>query len=63
MVVINPFIQTQINNMLFMLTNFENSCEYAALQDDKQISASEQATLKKIKKAVAHFRKDLESVS
>jgi len=58
----NSFIQSQINNMLLSLKNFEVGCELAATKDDGSISREEEKQLKRIKKATDKYRKELESI-
>lgn len=58
----NPYIKTQINNIMAMVTTFEQACEIATIQDDKIISHEEVKALRHIKKANLHYLKELSKI-
>ena len=58
----NTYIKSQIDNMLMITKNFEQACDLAALQDDNMKSREEEKQLKKLHKAIANFRKELDSI-
>ena len=59
----NSYIKMQLNTMIQYLDGFEQACQIAAMKDDGQIDRKEQKRLKKIKKSVARFKRDLEKLS
>lgn len=58
----NPYIKMQVNNIKSMVETFKQSCEFAAKQDDGNISKKEQKILNQINKASISFLKDLEKI-
>ena len=58
----NTYIKMQLNTMIQYLNSFEQACQIAAAKDDGEIDPKEQKQLKKIKKAVAHFKSELQDI-
>lgn len=56
----NDFMKAEVVNMRFIINNFLQRLEYAALQDDERISADESKTMKRIQKASNRYLRDLE---
>ena len=56
----NDYMKTEVINVRFLINNFLQRLEYAALQDDEKISPEEARTIKRIQKASEKFLKDLE---
>ena len=48
--------------MIQYLDSFEQACEIAATRDDGQIDRKEEKQLRKIRKSVARFRKELQKI-
>ncbi|MBQ1341549.1 MAG: hypothetical protein IIY33_03590 [Erysipelotrichaceae bacterium] len=58
----NSYIKMQLNTMIQYLDSFEQACEIAATRDDGQIDRKEEKQLRKIRKSVARFRKELQKI-
>ena len=58
----NTYIKMQLNTMIQYLDSFEQACHIAAAKDDGEIDPKEQKQLKKIKKAVARFKSELQDI-
>lgn len=58
----NSYIKMQLNTMIQYLDSFEQACELAASKDDGEIDRNEQKQLRKIRKSVECFRRDLEKI-
>ena len=58
----NSYMKAQITNMIAITQTFEQTCDFAAMEDDGKKSLLEKMQLKKIKTASQKFRKELESV-
>ena len=58
----NRYIKMQLNTMIQYLDSFEQACQIAAAKDDGEIDPKEQKQLKKIKKAVARFKSELQDI-
>jgi len=58
----NSYIQAQVTNMIAMTKSFEQTCDFAAIQDDGIKSRDEEKQLKKIRAATQAFRKALETL-
>ncbi|MBE6124847.1 MAG: hypothetical protein E7186_00835 [Erysipelotrichaceae bacterium] len=58
----NTYIKMQLNTMIQYLDSFEQACQIAAAKDDGEIDPKEQKQLKKIKKAVARFKSELQDI-
>ena len=58
----NTYIKMQLNTMIQYLDSFEQACQIAATKDDGEIDPKEQKQLKKIKKAVACFKSELQDI-
>ena len=58
----NTYIKMQLNTMIQYLDSFEQACQIAAVKDDGEIDPKEQKQLKKIKKAVARFKSELQDI-
>ena len=58
----NTYIKMQLNTMIQYLDSFEQACQIAAAKDDGEIDPKEQKQLKKIKKAVARFKNELQDI-
>lgn len=58
----NTYIKAQIDNMQLILKSFETACDFAAMQDDGMQSREEEKQLKRLHKAIANFRKELDSI-
>ena len=58
----NTYIKMQLNPMIQYLDSFEQACQNAAAKDDGEIDPKEQKQLKKIKKAVARFKSELQDI-
>lgn len=58
----NSYIQAQVTNMVAITKNFEQACDFAAMQDDGIKSRDEEKQLKKIRAATQAFRKALETL-
>ena len=52
-------MKTEITNMRFALNTCLQRIEYAALQDDERITEEEEKKIKRIKKAMSRFTKEL----
>lgn len=59
----NSYIKMQLNVMIQYLDSFEQACQIAATKDDGQIDRREKKQLRKIRKSVARFKRDLEKLS
>ena len=55
----NPFIKSQITNIVTMTQAFKQGCQMAAKYDDGSISKDEAKTLKKIEAIADKFTSDL----
>lgn len=58
----NSYIKMQLKTMIQYLDSFEQACEIAATRDDGQIDRKEEKQLRKIRKSVARFRKELQKI-
>lgn len=58
----NTYIKMQLNTMIQYVDSFQQACELAVMKDDGIIDRKEEKQLKKIRKAVARFRKELEKI-
>ena len=58
----NSYIKMQLNTMIQYVDSFQLTCELAAMKDDGIIDRKEEKQLKKIRKAVARFKKELEKI-
>ena len=58
----NTYIKMQLQTMIQYVDSFQQACEIAAMKDDGVIDKKEQKQLKKIRKAVSRFKKDLENI-
>ena len=58
----NTYIKMQLNTMIQYLDSFESACQLAAMKDDGLIDKKEQKQLRKIRKSVARFKRDLEKI-
>ncbi|MBQ1521135.1 MAG: hypothetical protein IIZ74_00030 [Erysipelotrichaceae bacterium] len=58
----NSYIKMQLNTMIQYVDSFQQACELAAIKDDGIVDRKEEKQLKKIRKAVARFRKELEKI-
>ena len=58
----NTYIKMQLQTMIQYVDSFQQACEIAAMKDDGVIDKKEQKQLKKIRKAVSRFKKDLEKI-
>ena len=61
-IVMNTYIKMQLQTMIQYVDSFQQACEIAAMKDDGVIDKKEQKQLKKIRKAVSRFKKDLEKI-
>lgn len=59
----NPYIGSQITNMIIMVNTFKQACLCGALKDDGTIDKLEEKQLKRINKAVDRFIKELNAIS
>ena len=59
----NTYIKMQLNTMIQYLDSFEQACEIAASKDDGMIDRREEKQLKRIKKAVARFKRELQNIT
>ncbi len=59
----NSYIKMQLNTMIQYLDSFEQACQIAATRDDGQIDRKEEKQLRRIRKSVARFKRDLERIS
>lgn len=59
----NSYLDAQCRSIIATITAYEASCELAATKDDGKISREEKAALKKIKSAIAKFKKSIEKVA
>ena len=55
----NEFMKSQVNNALISLKTLDKSIELAAVQDDGVMSKEEQKQVKRIRKAVRRFEKEM----
>ena len=58
----NTYIKMQLQTMIQYVDSFQQACEIAAMKDDGVLDKKEQKQLKKIRKAVSRFKKDLEKI-
>lgn len=58
----NAHMITQINQILISVKVFEDSLRIAAQKDDGVISKEEEKIIKKIEKASARYKKQLEKI-
>ena len=59
----NSYIKMQLNTMIQYLDSFEQACQIAATRDDGQIDRKEEKQLRRIRKSVVRFKRDLERIS
>ena len=55
----NQFMKSQVNNALMSLKTLDKSIELAAVQDDGVMSKAEQKQVKRIRRAIRRFEKDM----
>ena len=55
----NEFMKSQVNNALLSLKTLDKSIELAAVQDDGVMSREEQKQVKRIRRAIRRFEKDM----
>ena len=55
----NEFMKSQVNNALMSLKTLDKSIELAAVQDDGVMSKEEQKQVKRIRRAVRRFEKEM----
>ncbi len=55
----NQFMKSQVNNALMSLKTLDKSIELAAVQDDGVMSREEQKQVKRIRRAIRRFEKDM----
>ncbi len=55
----NQFMKSQVANALMSLKTLDKSIELAAVQDDGVMSREEQKQVKRIRKAVRRFEKEM----
>ena len=55
----NEFMKSQVNNALISLKTLDKSIELAAVQDDGVMSKEEQKQVKRIRKAIRRFEKEM----
>ena len=55
----NKFMKSQVNNALISLKTLGKSIELAAVQDDGVMSKEEQKQVKRIRKAIRRFEKEM----
>ena len=55
----NEFMKSQVNNALLSLKTLDKSIELAAVQDDGVMSKEEQKQVKRIRRAVRRFEKEM----
>ncbi len=55
----NEFMKSQVNNALMSLKTLDKSIELAAVQDDGVMSREEQKQVKRIRRAIRRFEKDM----
>ena len=55
----NEFMKSQVNNALLSLKTLDKSIELAAVQDDGVMSREEQKQVKRIRKAIRRFEKEM----
>ena len=55
----NEFMKSQVNNALLSLKTLDKSIELAAVQDDGVMSKEEQKQVKRIRKAIRRFEKEM----
>ena len=55
----NEFMKSQVNNALLSLKTLDKSIELAAVQDDGIMSREEQKQVKRIRRAIRRFEKDM----
>ena len=55
----NEFMKSQVNNTLISLKTLDKSIELAAVQDDGVMSKEEQKQVKRIRKAICRFEKEM----
>ncbi len=58
----NSYIKMQLNTMIQYVDSFQQACEMAAMKDDGIVDRKEEKQLKKIRKAVARFKRELEKI-
>ena len=58
----NRFMKSQINTVLLSMKTLDQSIEMAAMKDDGEISKEEQKEIKKIRKAIADFEKEMQKL-
>ena len=58
----NTYIKMQLQTMIQYVDSFEQACEMAATKDDGVVDKKEAKQLKKIRKAVIRFKKDLQKI-
>lgn len=55
----NQFMKSQVANALMSLKTLDKSIELAAVQDDGVMSREEQKQVKRIRRAIRRFEKDM----
>ena len=55
----NEFMKSQVNNALLSLKTLDKSIELAAVQDDGVMSKEEQKQVKRIRRAIRRFEKEM----
>ncbi len=55
----NEFMKSQVNNALLSLKTLDKTIELAAVQDDGVMSRDEQKQVKRIRRAIRRFEKDM----
>lgn len=55
----NEFMKSQVSNALMSLKTLDKSIELAAVQDDGVMSKEEQKQVKRIRRAVRRFEKEM----
>jgi hypothetical protein len=58
----NPYIETQVTNMVMTVQAFSKTCQVAAMKDDGKIDKQEEKQLAKIDKAAKAFIKSLQEI-
>lgn len=55
----NKFMKSQVDTVLLSLKALDQSLELSAVKDDGEISKEEQKEIKKIRKAIENFEKEM----
>ncbi len=55
----NEFMKSQVNNALLSLKTLDKTIELAAVQDDGVMSKEEQKQVKRIRRAIRRFEKEM----